>query len=75
VDKNRHEEDEVDKQRHEYLKVPEVAEVLRIARGRTYELVGSGEIPSVRIGLSVRVSRRELDKWLEKQRQPSARWR
>jgi excisionase family DNA binding protein len=75
VDKNRHEEDEVDKQRHEYLKVPEVAEVLRIARGRTYELVGSGEIPSVRIGRSVRVSRRELDKWLEKQRQPSARWR
>jgi excisionase family DNA binding protein len=75
VDKNRHEEDEVDEQRHEYLKVPEVAEVLRIARGRTYELVGSGEIPSVRIGRSVRVSRRELDKWLEKQRQPSARWR
>ena len=75
MDKNRHEEDEVDEQRHEYLKVPEVAEVLRIARGRTYELVGSGEIPSVRIGRSVRVSRRELDKWLEKQRQPSARWR
>ena len=65
----------MDEQRHEYLKVPEVAEVLRIARGRTYELVGSGEIPSVRIGRSVRVSRRELDKWLEKQRQPSARWR
>ena len=75
MDKNRHEEDEVDEQRHEYLKVPEVAEGLRIAPGRTYELVGSGEIPSVRIGRSVRVSRRELEKWLEKQRQPSARWR
>ena len=65
----------MDEQRHEYLKVPELAEVLRIARGRAYELVGSGEIPSVRIGRSVRVSRRELEKWLEKQRQPSARWR
>ena len=54
--------------RHEYLKVPEVAEVLRIARSRAYELVGSGEIPSIKIGRSVRVSRRELDRWLEDQR-------
>jgi len=63
----------VDVQPHEYLKVPEVAAVLRIARSRAYELVGEGEIPSVRIGRSVRVSRRELERWLEGQRQPSAR--
>jgi excisionase family DNA binding protein len=66
---------QVDTQRHEYLKVPEVAEVLRIARSRAYELVGNGEIPSVRIGRSVRVSRRELEKWLEEQRQPRAGWK
>lgn len=60
---------------HEWLKVPEVAQVLRIARSRAYELVGSGEIPSVRIGRSVRVSRKELDRWLEEQRQPSGSWR
>lgn len=63
----------MDEQRHEYLKVREVAEVLRIARSRAYELVGSGEIPSVRIGRSVRVSREELDRWLEEQRHPNAR--
>jgi len=57
----------------EWLKVPEVAEVLQIARSRAYELVGSGQIPSVRIGRSVRVSRRELDRWLEEQRYPEAR--
>jgi excisionase family DNA binding protein len=56
-------------EKHEYLKVPEVAEVLRIARSRAYELVGNGEIPSIRIGRSVRVNRRELDVWLEGQRQ------
>ena len=61
-------------EQHKYLKVPEVAEVLRIARIRAYELVGSGEIPSIRIGRSVRVSRKELERWLEEQRQPSARW-
>ena len=59
-------------QPHEYLKVPEVAEMLRIARNTVYQLVGEGEIPSVRIGRSVRVSRKELERWLEEQRQLSA---
>ena len=62
-------------EKREFLKVPEVAEVLRIARSRAYELVAEGEIPSIRIGRSVRVSRSELDRWLEEQRQPSAWWR
>jgi excisionase family DNA binding protein len=61
-------------EQHEWLKVPEVARIIRVARSRAYELVAEGEIPSVRIGRSVRVSRRELDKWLEEQRHPSARW-
>jgi excisionase family DNA binding protein len=53
----------------EYLKVSEVAAFLQIGRTRAYELVGSGEIPSVRIGRSVWVSRRELERWLEERRQ------
>jgi excisionase family DNA binding protein len=62
-------------EQHEYLKVMEVARIIRVARSRAYELVAQGEIPSIRIGRSVRVNRRELDRWLEEQRQPSARWR
>ena len=58
----------MDEKRHEWLKVPEVAKVLRIVRSRAYELVADGEIPSVRIGRSVRVNRRELKRWLEGQR-------
>ena len=65
----------MDDQRHEYLKVPEVAEVLRIARSRAYELVAEGEIPSIKIGRSVRVSRKELERWLEEQRQAEIRHR
>ena len=53
---------------HEFLKVPEVANELRIARSRAYELVANGTIPAVKIGRSVRVSRRELERWLEEQR-------
>lgn len=65
----------MDEQQHEYLKVPEVAEMLRIARSRAYELVADEKIPSVRIGRSVRVSRRELEKWLEERRYPEVRRR
>ena len=60
-------------EQHEWLKVPEVARIIRVARSRAYELVAGGEIPSVRIGRSVRVSRKELALWLEEQRHPSAR--
>lgn len=55
-------------EQHEWLKVPEVAELLRVARSRAYELVADGEIPAVKIGRSVRVNRKELDRWLEGQR-------
>lgn len=58
----------MDHQQHEYLKVSEMAEVLRIARSRAYELVAEGEIPAIKIGRSVRVSRKDLDRWLERQR-------
>lgn len=59
-------------ERHEFMKVPEVARTLRIARSRAYELVADGKIPSVRIGRSVRVSRKELDRWLEGRRHGNA---
>jgi excisionase family DNA binding protein len=49
---------------HKCLKVPEVAEVLRIARSQAYELVANRGIPAVKIGRSVRVSRKELERWL-----------
>ncbi len=59
-------------EQHEWLKVPEVAKLLRVARSRAYELVADGEIPAVKIGRSVRVSRKELDRWLEGQRYTDA---
>lgn len=50
------------------LSVPEAAKVLRISRSRAYELAQGGELPGVlRIGRSVRVSKRALDAWIEEQ--------
>jgi excisionase family DNA binding protein len=48
-----------------WLTVPEAAEELRIPRTRCYELIQRGELPAVRLGeRSIRVNRRELEKFL-----------
>jgi excisionase family DNA binding protein len=53
-----------------WLKVPEVAEELGIPRSRAYELIQHGELPAVRIGeRSIRVNRRELERFLLETRQ------
>lgn len=44
--------------------VDEVAELLGIARGKAYELVRSGDIPSVRVGRRYLVPRDRLRAWL-----------
>ena len=47
------------------LKPAEVMEVLGIGRSLTYELIASGELPSIRLGKRcVRVSSLALDEWI-----------
>ena len=53
-----------------WLTVPETAEELHIPRTRAYELIARGELPAVRIGeRSIRVNRRELERFLLETRQ------
>jgi len=56
--------------RQEFMKVAEIAQELRIARSRAYELLAAdGTIPAaVKIGRSVRLRRTGLERWLEGQR-------
>ncbi len=50
------------------LTTVEAARALRISRSRMYELLSRNEIPGVvRIGRSVRISRRELEMWVAEQ--------
>jgi excisionase family DNA binding protein len=51
-----------------FIRIPELAAELKISRGRAYALVADGTIPAVKIGRSLRVSRRELRAWLETHR-------
>jgi excisionase family DNA binding protein len=56
----------------EWLTLREMQETLGIGKTKAYELVATGDIPSVRIGRSIRISRKELERWLQEQRYPSA---
>jgi excisionase family DNA binding protein len=55
----------------EWLTLRQVQEILGIGSTKGYSLVATGEIPSVRIGRSIRISRQELERWLEEQRYPN----
>jgi excisionase family DNA binding protein len=58
----------VDAFEHEILTIEEAARILRVGRSRAYEMAASGEMPGViRIGRSLRVSRRRLAIWIDDQ--------
>jgi PTS system nitrogen regulatory IIA component len=47
------------------LTVDEAARFLRISRAKAYEMAQRGELPTVRMGRSVRVRRDRLEAWLD----------
>ena len=47
------------------LTVDEVSDLLRVHRGRVYELVRAGGLPVVRLGRQIRVSGEALERWIE----------
>jgi len=48
----------------------EVAAALSIGRSRTYEMLATGQIPSIRIGRSIRVPVDLFEKWVEERVRP-----
>jgi excisionase family DNA binding protein len=50
-----------------FLRVEEVAELLRLGRSKTYDLAAQGVLPGVRFGRSVRVPADALRRWLAEQ--------
>ncbi len=53
----------------ELLTVREAASLLRLSRSHTYDLIREGALPVVYLGRSVRVPRRALIAWIERQTQ------
>ena len=49
------------------LRPVEAAEAIGIGRSKVYELLASGELPSIRVGGSVRVPLEALRAWIDRQ--------
>lgn len=49
------------------LRPSEAAETIGIGRSKVYELLASGELPSIKIGNSLRVPVDALRAWIERQ--------
>jgi excisionase family DNA binding protein len=47
------------------LRVPEAADVAGISRSLAYELIRTGQMPSVRVGRSIRVPADGLKRWVD----------
>ena len=46
------------------LKPVEVTEILGISRSRIYEMLATGELPSLRVGRCIRIPTDALKKWI-----------
>ena len=54
------------------LRIPEAAETLGIGRTKIYELIATGELPTIHVGRAVRISVSSLQKWVEEREQQGA---
>jgi excisionase family DNA binding protein len=52
----------------EFISLNELQEFLGIGRTTAYDLVTSGDLPAVRIGRIIRISKQDLTDWLERQK-------
>ncbi len=52
----------------------EISRLLNIGRSKAYMLMASGELPVVRIGRSVRVPARALERWIDSQSGSTEWW-
>jgi excisionase family DNA binding protein len=53
-------------QSQRFLTLLEVAALVRISRTTVYALARRGELPTIRVGGQIRVSREALEEWLAK---------
>ncbi len=51
------------------LRIPEVADTLGIGRTKIYEMIATGELPTIRVGRAIRISVSTLQKWVEAREQ------
>ena len=48
-----------------FLKVAEVADMLRVSNMTVYRLISAGSLPAVRVGKSYRLTEADVDRYLQ----------
>ena len=51
---------------NELLNLSEVMKILSVSRQKIYMMANNNEIPIIRIGRNIKVPRRALEQWIEK---------
>ena len=57
-------------QNDETLTAVEVAELLKITKNTVYELVKRGELPSYKVGKKIRIDKKDVENYINKQKKP-----
>ena len=57
----------------EFLTMKEVATLLKIGEKTAYTMAQRGELPGFKVGGQWRFKRADIDRWIEKQKETSAR--
>jgi len=55
------------------LRPIEAADLLGVGRSKVYDLIATRQIPSIRVGGSIRVPARALEQWVTRQAREQAR--
>ena len=55
----------------EVMKIKEVAALLKVGEKTVYSMAQSGELPAFKVRGQWRFSRKDIDDWIEKQKQAS----
>ena len=66
--RNREKEREREREQPILLTPAQVCQLVNLGRSKIYELLASQQIPSISVGRSRRVLRKDLMSWIEKQR-------
>ena len=54
------------------LKPSEAMELIAVGRSRIYEMLASGELPSIRVGRSIRIPVKALEEWVADSQEAAA---
>ncbi len=54
------------------LKPMEVAQILGLGRSLVYELIATGDLPSIRIGRCIRIPSEALTQWIRERQEQAA---